>query len=467
MLNEPNLNYNDTLGTLLRSAYDKMTPPPTLETAVKTGVPYTARANAKTHFGKFAQALVSYAACIILLLGGIYLVFQLMNRQEPIASKPPSVTTIAPQNTDRTNNPAPPNDPTPEAGITYTALPKNADFLLELAQYGSLDLMDQRLQALELTLSDTDTPSVTRDEFMKYIRAEGRDVYETLRDPLKTETEKIHSENAPEPIFCASYAAKTGESVVIYHFATPYNRLMMVLKPEKDGYTAVANFYTDYHYTGRIISGNNRVQSDYNLKRFLSVLSLSGNEVKVDSVLDEEQCDALKNYLSNSEIIETRISFFRPEDYSLYEFALSMSMKADSLTARKYGLSGNAYMWHQLDPRVVEGYYQTYLGITPTDATWAELEQEHWDGSYDVRYVEKLSSHFVYMHDEENSINMNSAVFKAYSTNDGRIVVYLLADSSTDHVTALLTPTADGNYHISAVQVLRVSNIPEKDFAKE
>ena len=53
MLNEPNLNYNYTLGTLLRSAYDKMTPPPTLETAVKTGVPYTARAidnNCQFHF---------------------------------------------------------------------------------------------------------------------------------------------------------------------------------------------------------------------------------------------------------------------------------------------------------------------------------------------------------------------------------------------------------------------------------
>lgn len=466
MLNEPNLNRNDSLGMLLRSAYGKMTPPPALERAVKTGVPYTTRANAKTHFGRFVKAVISYAACIALLIGGIYLVFQLMNGQEPIATKPPAVTTLAPQNTDRTNDPEPPNDPTPEVVIPYTALPKNADFLLELAQYGSLDLMDQTLNALGLKLSDQNTPAVAREEFFQFIRKEGVNVYDTLRDPLKEGTEKISYTSAPEPVFCASYATESGEIAVIYHFVTPYNRLMMVLKPDGDSYTAVANFYTDYHYTGRIISDNNRVQSDYNLKRFLSVLSLSGNEVKVDSVLDEEQCDALKNYLSNSEIIETRISFFRPEDYSLYEFALSMSMKADSLTARKYGLSGNAYMWHQLDPRVVEGYYQTYLGITPTDATWAELEQEHWDGSYDVRYVEKLNSHFVYMHDEENSINMNSAVFKAYSTNDGRIVVYLLTDSS-DHVTALLTPTADGNYHISAVQVLHVSNIPEKDFAKE
>ena len=318
MLNEPNLNRNDALGTLLRSAYGKMTPPPALERAVTTGVPYTARANAKTHFGRFAKALVSYVACVALLIGGIYLVFQLMNGQEPIASKPPSVTTVAPQNTDRTDDPENPNDPTPEAGIPYTALPKNADFLLELAQYGSLDLMDQRLQALELTLSDTDTPSVTRDEFMKYIRAEGRDVYETLRDPLKTETEKIHSENAPEPIFCASYAAKTGESVVIYHFASPYNRLMMVLKPDQDSYTAVANFYTDYHSPG----GNHQEQSDYNLQRMLGLLSLSGNSVKLDKLLDGAQSEALKTYLSQSEIIETRTSFYRPEDYSLYEFAV-------------------------------------------------------------------------------------------------------------------------------------------------
>lgn len=93
MLNEPKLNRNDSLGVLLRSAYSKMNPPPALEKAVISGIPYTPRANTAIHVRRFAKAIVSYALCIVLLIGGVYLASQLMGGIEPIFSSSSKATT--------------------------------------------------------------------------------------------------------------------------------------------------------------------------------------------------------------------------------------------------------------------------------------------------------------------------------------------------------------------------------------
>ncbi|MBQ7325442.1 MAG: hypothetical protein IJW98_06850, partial [Clostridia bacterium] len=115
--------------------------------------------------------------------------------------------------------------------------------------------------------------------------------------------------------------------------------------------------------------------------------------------------------------------------------------------------------WRKLNRAAAEGYYRSYLGITLTEEIWADLNQQCWDGSNDVRYVEEVDTHFVYMEKENNLINVDEA-FKAWRTTDGRIVVSIINDTFI-YVTALLTPTEDGSYHIGAVQVLNMSNIAE------
>ena len=142
MLNDNNLDRNDGLGQLLNNAYSKMTPPPALEKAVKTGVPYTPKVNTKIHVRRFAKAIVSYAVCVALLIGGVYLASQLFSEQKPIATNPPSTTTVKdPQNTDKPDDP----NTSPAVEFPYTALPNNADLLLELAQYVHMDVMDRIL----------------------------------------------------------------------------------------------------------------------------------------------------------------------------------------------------------------------------------------------------------------------------------------------------------------------------------
>ena len=93
MLNDPKLDRNDSLGVILRSAYSKMNPPPALEKAVRSGIPYTPRANTAIHVRRFAKAIVSYALCIVLLVGGVYLASQLMGGIEPFTSSPSKATT--------------------------------------------------------------------------------------------------------------------------------------------------------------------------------------------------------------------------------------------------------------------------------------------------------------------------------------------------------------------------------------
>lgn len=93
MLNDPKLDRNDSLGVILRSAYSKMNPPPALEKAVRSGIPYTPRANTAIHVRRFAKAIVSYALCVVLLIGGVYLASQLMGGIEPFTSSPSKATT--------------------------------------------------------------------------------------------------------------------------------------------------------------------------------------------------------------------------------------------------------------------------------------------------------------------------------------------------------------------------------------
>ncbi len=93
MLNEPKLNPNDSLGVLLRSAYSKMNPPPALESAVISGIPYAPRANTALHVRRFAKAIASYAICVILLIGGVYFASELMGETGPFATSPSEVST--------------------------------------------------------------------------------------------------------------------------------------------------------------------------------------------------------------------------------------------------------------------------------------------------------------------------------------------------------------------------------------
>ena len=93
MLNEPNIDRNDSLGVLLRSAYSKMNPPPALESAVISGIPYAPRVNTALHVRRFAKAIASYAICVILLIGGVYFASQLMGETGPFATSPSEVST--------------------------------------------------------------------------------------------------------------------------------------------------------------------------------------------------------------------------------------------------------------------------------------------------------------------------------------------------------------------------------------
>ena len=93
MFDETNMDRNDALGEQLRTAYDKMKPPPALEKAVRNGVPYSGKVNAKLHIRRFSKAVVSYVMCIVLLIGGVYLVSRLMSEHTPVATDPSQTTT--------------------------------------------------------------------------------------------------------------------------------------------------------------------------------------------------------------------------------------------------------------------------------------------------------------------------------------------------------------------------------------
>lgn len=458
MLNNHQFDQNDSLGQLLNNAYSKMNPPPALEKAVKTGVPYTPKVNTKVHVRRFTKAIVSYAICVALLIGGVYLASQLFNEQKPIATNPPKTTTTSdPQNTDKPNDP---NNP-PAVEFPYTALPNNANLLLELAQYGALEVMDAKLNALGLKLDAEPAQIPTYTDVRIILRDLGYNACTTLKDPLEDVSQSYRDDSVYTAIPIAIYSAETGELIVIHSLTNTsaknayHQFLMMVLKPEGDSYTCIANFRPDNYFTGLVPS---EAGNPYCIQRLFDVLALSGTQLQLDSNLSEEECTPLLDYLWDSPIIETRVSFYRPEDYNLYELAFT-GLYADSLAIRKYGLSsGDKQYWRKLDHQIVDKYYKTYLGITPTEETWADLNQQCWDGSYDVRYVEEIDTHFVYIEKDAQPFNVNEK-FKAWRTTDGRIVVSIINDTFT-HVTALLNPTENGSYNIEAVQVLTSTNIP-------
>ena len=459
MLNDNNLDRNDGLGQLLNNAYSKMTPPPALEKAVKTGVPYTPKVNTKIHVRRFAKAIVSYAVCVALLIGGVYLASQLFSKQKPIATNPPSTTTVKdPQNTDKPDDP---NNP-PAVEFPYTALPNNTDLLLELAQYGSLEVMDAKLNALGLKLSAEPAQIPTYADVQTILRDLGYNVCTTLKDPLEDVSQSYQGDSVYTAIPIAIHSAETGELIVIHSLAntsavnTYHQFLMMVLKPEGYSYTCIANFRPDNYFTGHTPS---ETGEQYGIQRLFDVLALTGTQLQLDSYLSEEECKPLQDYLRNSKIIETRMSFYQPKDYNLYELALADS-RATALEIRKYKLSsGDDQYWRKLNRTAAEGYYRSYLGITLTEEIWADLNQQCWDGSNDVLYPEAIDTYFVYMEKENNLSNVDEA-FKAWRTTDGRMVVSIVNDTFT-YVTALLNPTENGSYHIEAVQVLTSTNIPK------
>ncbi|MBQ7355405.1 MAG: hypothetical protein IJW62_07795 [Clostridia bacterium] len=458
MFDQTTFDRNDALGQRLRSACGKANPPPALERAVKLGVPYAGKVSTGLHVRKFAKAVVSYAVCVVLLLGAVYLGFRLLSTQTPAATQPP---VTAPTDTTDSIKPVEPTDSFP-----YTALPNDPELLLRLAQYGAPEVMDAKLNALGLKLSTKPLSTPSMAELRLILRDLGYDAYTTINDPLNNGSQPYDDATyTTVPLAC--YPTETGELVLIHSLihskqVTPYrNLLMMVLKSEGDTYKCIANFHPDHHITGRITDPNTTAKVQYNVNRLLNILALSGTKPEITQSPDEATLTALKDYLSSSPIIETRTSFYKPEHYDLYELALS-NQAVSSLTARKYGLTGDETKWCILKHSDVENQLRTHLGISLAPKAWDALSEQCWDGSSDVVYVEEINTHFVYMEKERNSFALNQA-FQAFETTDGRMIVYLLNDDH--HVTVLLNPTEDGSYHIGAVQVLEDSNIPDEEAA--
>lgn len=106
MFNEKDMDRTDALGQCFREIGGEMLPPPDLVKAAKAGVRLHRRVGTATHVRRFAGAVVSYAMCVVLLIGGVYLTSQLISEQKPIATKPPTTTTSNTTDITDAENPA-------------------------------------------------------------------------------------------------------------------------------------------------------------------------------------------------------------------------------------------------------------------------------------------------------------------------------------------------------------------------
>ena len=106
MFDEKDMDRTDALGQCFREIGGEMLPPSDLVKAAKAGVRLHRRVGTATHVRRFAGAVVSYAICVILLIGGVYLTSQLISGQKPVATKPPTTTTSNTTDITDAENPA-------------------------------------------------------------------------------------------------------------------------------------------------------------------------------------------------------------------------------------------------------------------------------------------------------------------------------------------------------------------------
>lgn len=99
MFDEKNMNRDDALSKRLERLSGQINPSPALKKAAKTGVPLRStgiRYTAGMHIRKFSKAVLLYAACVAILLGGVFLLPKLFGEGGPVATEPSQTTTTAP-----------------------------------------------------------------------------------------------------------------------------------------------------------------------------------------------------------------------------------------------------------------------------------------------------------------------------------------------------------------------------------
>ncbi|MBQ8287937.1 MAG: leucine-rich repeat protein [Clostridia bacterium] len=88
MFDKEPLDRNDALGKELQDVGSQMTPPPALEKAVISGIPFAPRVHASTHVKRFTKAVLVYAVCIALLLGSVHFIASLLGGSDPVPGNP-------------------------------------------------------------------------------------------------------------------------------------------------------------------------------------------------------------------------------------------------------------------------------------------------------------------------------------------------------------------------------------------
>jgi hypothetical protein len=110
---------------------------------------------------------------------------------------------------------------------------------------------------------------------------------------------------------------------------------------------------------------------------------------------------------------------------------------------------------HKLTTAEIEEYLMTYLGIAFTEEAKAKLLAPHYykgEQIGSVTYMEQYDAY--YMHNTDSSTNRPNELVKAYTNENGYIMV--LADPSRyyDHVTAIvLAPHGDGYRFVMCVEL--------------
>lgn len=103
MFDEKNMNRDDALSKRLERLGGQIKPSPALKKAAKTGVPLRStgiRYTAGMHIRKFSKAVLLYAACVAILLGGVFLLPKLFESSDPVVTQPSQTTTTEPAPTE-------------------------------------------------------------------------------------------------------------------------------------------------------------------------------------------------------------------------------------------------------------------------------------------------------------------------------------------------------------------------------
>jgi hypothetical protein len=157
-------------------------------------------------------------------------------------------------------------------------------------------------------------------------------------------------------------------------------------------------------------------------------------------------------------------TFYDPTEVSLYGI-LYESVSKTPITKEErqeyYDLVGlseelqEIFSPHKLTTAEIEEYLMTYLGIAFTEEAKAKLLAPHYykgEQIGSVTYMEQYDAY--YMHNTDSSTNRPNELVKAYTNENGYIMV--LADPSRyyDHVTAIvLAPHGDGYRFVMCVEL--------------